>query len=108
MLKVFTLKNRIIMYLANASNLTRREEDSNIRLFANQEEVREMNECHAKSVKLLEVVFDKLHHIDRGRVLEVAAGDGRVSRDLLMTRFEAIDCFDQCPVAVKQLELLQE
>ena len=35
------------------------------------------------------------------RALEVAAGDGQASRDLLQNFFEAIDCFDQCPNAIK-------
>lgn len=29
--------------------------------------------------------LDDLRHLDRGRALEVAAGDSRVNRDLLMT-----------------------
>ena len=42
------------------------------------------------------------------RALEVAAGDGQASRDLLQDYFQAIDCFDQCPNAVHKLEALQE
>ncbi len=42
-----------------------------------------------------------------GRALEVAAGDARLSRHLLTKLFTAIDCFDQCPVAVRRIERLK-
>ena len=42
-----------------------------------------------------------------GQALEVAAGDGRVTRDLLAHYFGRIDCFDQDMGAVKKLEKLQ-
>jgi len=108
MLRVHSLKTRMIMHLAKAPNRNKRGKESGIRVFANEVEEREMEDCHGESIKLLEVVLDQLRHLDKGRVLEVAAGDGRVARDLLMNRFEAVDCFDQCPMAVKKLEELQK
>ena len=38
----------------------------------------------------------------------MAAGDGRVTRDLLLGKFEAVDCFDQDLRAVSKLEALQQ
>ena len=51
--------------------------------------------------------LDEFDHIAHRRALEVAAGDGQVSRDILINRFEKVDCFDQCPVAIKKLEALR-
>ena len=64
--------------------------------------------CHKRSIEHIENLFDKLAEMGTGRALEVAAGDGQVSMDLLQHYFEDIDCFDRCPVAVQKLEELQE
>ena len=42
-----------------------------------------------------------------GRVLEVAAGSGILTEDLLRRRFAVVDCFDQCPKAVVSLQKLR-
>jgi len=60
------------------------------------------------SITLLESFLDKIPQLSSRRALEVAAGDARLSKDLLRTRFKAIDCFDQCPIAVKKMEKLKE
>ena len=52
--------------------------------------------------------ISSLKTIGMTRALEVAAGDGQASRDLLQDYFQSIDCFDQCPNAVHKLEALQE
>lgn len=67
-----------------------------------------MIHCHHPSIRVLEELLDSLPHIGHARALEVAAGDGQLSKDLLRHRFKEIDCFDQCPKAVKRLEQLQE
>ena len=67
-----------------------------------------MNDCHLPSVKVLEELLDSLSHLNYGRALAIAEGDGLLTKDLLRFRFKAIDCFDQCPEAVKKLEQLQE
>ena len=36
----------------------------------------------------------RLEYLDRSRALEVAAGDGRVTKDVLKDLFMAVDCFD--------------
>ena len=65
-----------------------------------------MNACHGPSLRLLRYFFRSLVDMGTGRVLEVAAGDGRVTKDLLRDKYKAIDCFDQCPIAVRKLEAL--
>ena len=67
-----------------------------------------MAHCHRKSLKLLEKFIQDLAHLGTQSALEVAAGDGQATKDLLKDYFEEIDCFDQCPIAVKKLELLQK
>ena len=67
-----------------------------------------MTHCHLPSVKVLEELLDALSFLNYGRALAVAEGDGQLTKDLLRFRFKAIDCFDQCPDAVKRLEQLQE
>ena len=64
-----------------------------------------MSHCHHRSISLLQKFIDGLDHMGTQRVLEVAAGDGQVARDLLKSYFSEIDCFDQCPIAVKKLEV---
>ena len=63
--------------------------------------------CHGQSIKILQAFLDDLPHFDGERALEAAAGDGRVTKDLLVKRFDNVDCFDQCPKAVKLLEKLR-
>ena len=67
-----------------------------------------MSHCHRRSISLLQKFMDGLNHLGTKRVLEVAAGDGQVARDLLKSIFSEIDCFDQCPIAVRKLEILQQ
>ena len=78
-----------------------------VQIYADEEETKEMKLCHEKSIELLNLVFDGLADFDRTRVLEVAAGDGRATEDLLVDKFISIDCFDQCLTAVKKLESLK-
>ena len=66
-----------------------------------------MKECHPKCIKIIKKFFSELKYLDRKRCLEVGAGDGKVTRDLLKDLFVAIDCFDTSFEAVKKLEKLQ-
>ena len=53
-----------------------------------------MLDCHEGSYQILGQFMDELQQLDKGRALEVAAGDGRTTKDLLRHRFEKVDCFD--------------
>ena len=46
--------------------------------------------------------------MEKSRALEVAAGDGQLTDDLLGQLFQRVDSFDQCPVAVSKLEELRQ
>ena len=65
-----------------------------------------MNLCHKPCIRQLEGFFDSLQHLDIGSALDVAAGDGIVTRDLLGRRYETVDCFDRDMVTVRKLEEL--
>ena len=79
-----------------------------IRIFANDAEQRNMEKCHAASIQEIRKFMSELPSMKKESVLEVAAGDGRLSKDLLKDIFLRIDCFDQCPQAVAQLEMLRQ
>ena len=65
-----------------------------------------MNLCHFPSIQVLKELFKQLPSLRFDKALEVAAGDGQLTKDLLRLEFREIDCFDQCPTSVKKLELL--
>lgn len=67
-----------------------------------------MEQCHAASIEEIRKIIVNIPSMKRGSVLEVAAGDGRLSKDLLKDIFSRIDCFDQCPQAVGHLERLRQ
>ena len=48
-------------------------------------------------------LLGQLSTLEPTRALDVAGGDGRVSKGLLCGRYLAVDFFDQCPEAVKQV-----
>ena len=85
--------------------------DQKIRRYADRKEAREMDENSPRCLVRLEGFLQALGYArsksPAGRALEVAAGDGRVTRDLLVHYFGKIDCFDQDMGAVKKLEKLQ-
>ena len=53
-----------------------------------------MEQCHAASIEEVRKLMSELPSMKRESVLEVAAGDGRLSKDLLKDIFQRIDCFD--------------
>ena len=67
-----------------------------------------MRLCHKKSISLLEKIVGELISMGSKRALDVAAGDGIATKDLLVNFFELVDCFDQCPYAVEKLEKMRE
>lgn len=53
-----------------------------------------MQNCHLGSITLLDTFIGQLSTFKKKNALEVAAGDARLSKDLLRTMFNNIDCFD--------------
>lgn len=65
-----------------------------VQKYADTKEQKAMLDCHEGSYQILGQFMDELQQLDKGRALEVAAGDGRTTKDLLRHRFEKVDCFD--------------
>jgi len=101
------MRNRILIHLTQKLQKSPRIKQKEVQIYADEEEQSEMNLNHDNSITLLRAFMEGLKYLDRGRVLEAAAGDGRVSKDLLRDQFIAIDCFDMCYKSVKELESLQ-
>ena len=53
-----------------------------------------MAECHKDSIKFMRSFLQQFQYLDGERALEVAAGDGLTTRDLLRDKHEVVDCFD--------------
>ena len=66
-----------------------------------------MEQCQRASVKFTKQLLESIESLDYERALEVAAGDGIFTFDLLGDLYQTVDCFDQCPVAVEKLEILR-
>ena len=66
-----------------------------------------MEVCHGPSVTIIEALLKKLPGLDLTRALEVACGDGRLSKDLLQKWFKKIDLFDQCSNAITEVKKLR-
>jgi len=46
-----------------------------------------MQDCHRQSISLIEKFIGKLQTLNKVSALEVAAGDARLSKDLLVSKF---------------------
>ncbi len=62
-----------------------------------------MTECHEASIKFMNMELGKLAHRKLGRALDVASGDGRLTEDILVKSYGAVDLFDLCTKAVTVL-----
>ena len=66
-----------------------------------------MTVCGPTAMKLMQEFFESLPVKSTDSALDVAAGDGRVSRDLLLPLYNHIDAFDQSHESVQELQKLQ-
>ena len=48
-------------------------------------------------------IMRQIPDLKKERALEVACGDGRLSKDLLSQMFTYVDMFDQCPLAIDKV-----
>ena len=62
-----------------------------------------MAKITAENIEKMEAFLGKLDTLEYGRVLDVAGGDARVAAAPFCNRFDAIDLFDQCPVALEKV-----
>ena len=64
-----------------------------------------MELCGPKSIKEMAKFIDSIDELNFKHALDVAGGDGRFSKGLLIQRFEKVDLFDQCPLAIKRAKI---
>ena len=53
-----------------------------------------MEKVHEKNIEMMEAFLTKLSGLKFDRALDVGAGDGRVTKDLLHRLFAAVDLFE--------------
>ena len=62
-----------------------------------------MDECHGPSVTVLEGVCSGIPHMGTARVLEPGCGDGRLARDFSSKKWDAVDVYDRCQLAINSV-----
>ena len=96
------LRPLVLKYLHWRRTATTGARRTKIRIFADEEEVEEMKQCHPRSIEILKRFLASIHGRSLFRALDVAGGDGRLCSSLLLKSWRRVDLFDQCPVAVKK------
>ena len=61
-----------------------------------------MEICHPRCIELMEEFLKSIESLTHFRALDVAGGDGRFSKSLLLKHYDIVDMFDQCPKGVKK------
>ena len=59
-----------------------------------------MTQCHTRSMEVLKGLLGGITPRSLFRALDVAGGDGRLSKSFLLSQYSKVDIFDQCPTAV--------
>ena len=88
------LRNKISTFLTRFRADNPKVIKKQIQVYADEKEMTEMSLCHQEAITLLEVFIQGITSIGTKRALEVAAGDGQASRDVLKNFFKSIHCFD--------------
>ena len=69
-------------------------------MYADSDEQEEMKVCHPRCIELMEEFLNSIEGLSLFRALDVAGGDGRFSKSLLIKHYDKVDLFDQCPTGV--------
>ena len=59
-----------------------------------------MKICNTHCIKLLKQFLSEIEGRSSHRALDVAGGDGRLAKNLLVGAYDRVDLFDRCPKAV--------
>ena len=73
---------------------------SNVPVYAGKQALANMKKVHEPSVSLMKKFIGSLPKLEYARALDVAGGDGRVAKEVLVEIFDKVDLFDRCPVAL--------
>ena len=77
-----------------------RRSNSITQIYADEEEQKDMEICHPHCIKLLKKFLSGMKNLQTKRALDVAGGDGRLAKNLLVKQFNKVDLFDRCPTAI--------
>ena len=69
-------------------------------VYADEQELAAMEVCHPQCIDILTKFFAQLPQRATHRALDVAGGDGRLSKNLLVKQYNKVDLFDGCPRGV--------
>ena len=105
LLMVHNLRPQILKYLLWRQERATASSASNVRIYADPKELKEMELCHPRCLEILDTMHKKLGHFPRLRALDVAGGDGRLTQSLLVEQYLVTDLFDQCPQAIEKAKL---
>ena len=100
LLRDHSLRPHILKYLLWKRNQVVHGSSTQIRDYADEEELEQMNLCHQRSIELLKSFLGSITPRSMLRALDVAGGDGRLAKSLLVNSYAKVDLFDQCPKAV--------
>ena len=90
----------ILKYLLWLKAYFKDEGEGQARIYADQDEQQIMEVCHPRCIRILEEFIRSIDNLDVERALDVAAGDGRLTRSLLKRFFKKVD-----PVSYTHLTL---
>ena len=62
-----------------------------------------MEICNPHCVELLQKFLSEFEKLSTHRALDVAGGDGRLTKNLLVGLFSKVDIFDRCPKAIAKV-----
>ena len=71
-------------------------------IYADEEELANMEICHPRCIKLLINFLNSLSERATHRAIDVAGGDGRLAVSLLQKQYNKVDLFDGCPIGVSK------
>ena len=64
-------------------------------MYADAEEQKAMEICHPRCIELMEEFLKSIEGLTHFRALDVAGGDGRFSKSLLVKMYDVVDLFDR-------------
>ena len=100
-------QQKIGRHLNNRQYAAKKEKAIMPPVYANKRALAKMEKAHEPSIALLKEFLAGLDSLKYARALDVAGGDGRVVKELLLGLFEAVDLFDHCPKALNKVEQLK-
>ena len=91
----------IMKYLYQKKVSASTEAPAKVQVYANEEEKQRMKKCHSRCLKIMKDFLQDCGPHNYDRALDVACGDGRLTKTMLIDYFDITDLFDRDSDAVK-------